>query len=66
MPAGHFQADDFLLIDAAFKSFGRIEGDDLAGVDDADPVRELVGLFHIVRGQQDGVSLLLELGDQLS
>jgi hypothetical protein len=38
MPAGQLQADDFLLIDAMFEAFGCIEGDDFAGIDNADSV----------------------------
>src|SRR5215207_1422090 len=66
MPACQFETNDFLLVDAALKRFGRIERDDLACVDNADPVGELVGLFHIVSGEQDGMPLLLKFRDELS
>jgi len=65
VPAGQLEADNFLLIDAAFETLGRVEGNDLAGIDDANPVGELVRFLHIVGRQQDGVTLLLKLGDQL-
>ena len=32
---------------------GRALGDDAAVVDDADPVRELVGLLEVLRGEED-------------
>ena len=42
-----------------FRSVGRALGDDLAVVDDADPVGELVGLLEVLRGEEDRHAELL-------
>ncbi len=43
----------------------RALGDDLAGVDDPDPVGELVGLLQVLGGEEDGGALVVELRDLL-
>ena len=45
--------DDDVGADAALQVVGRALGDDAAAVDDADAVRELVGLFEVLRREED-------------
>ena len=44
-------------------SVGRALGDDLAVVDDRDPVAERVGLVEVVRGEEDGHALVAQPAD---
>ena len=44
---------------------GRAPGDDPAGGDHRDPVGELLGLVHVVGGQQDGLAEVAEALDHL-
>ena len=44
--------------DLRLERVGRALGDDLAGVDDPDPVGERVGLLEVLRGQEDGHALV--------
>ena len=41
------------------------EGDDLAALEHGHATAQRLGLFQVVRGQQHGVALLVELGDKL-
>ena len=47
------EPEDRLALDAALELLGRPDGQDPAVVDDRDPLAQLVGLGHVVRGQQD-------------
>jgi len=52
-----------VLADAGLERLGRVDRDDLAVVDDRDPAAVL-GLVHVVRGEEDGdVLALLQLVD---
>ena len=44
---------------------GRAEGQHLAVVDDGEAVAELVGLFHVVGGEQDGLAVAVQLAEDL-
>ena len=56
----------FLLGTDGLQLEGRVEGLQLAVVDDGDAVAELVGLVHVVRGQEDGeIALGLDLAQHL-
>ena len=46
---------------ARLQLLGRVEREQLAVVDDRDPLAELVGLFHVVRGEHDRLALRVEL-----
>ena len=48
-----------------FSPSGRVEGEDAAVVHDRDPVAELVGLLHVVRGEEDRLALVVELAEDL-
>ncbi len=56
---------DLLCADGTFERGGRVLDEDLAVVDDGDAVAEFVGLFHVVRGEDDGDALLPEGADGL-
>jgi hypothetical protein len=51
--AGHAEADPRLAADQPGQAGRRVEGDDPAGVDDADAVAQFLRLFHVVRRQDD-------------
>ncbi len=51
--------------DRALQPGRRVERDDPTLVDDGDPVAELVGLLHVVRGQQDRLPVDVELAEDL-
>ncbi len=44
---------------------GRVDREQLAVVDDREPVAELVGLLHVVRGEQDRLAVGVELAEDL-
>ena len=48
-----------------FSARGRVEGEDRAVVDDRDPVAELVGLLHVVRGEEDRLPVVVQLAEDL-
>ena len=50
---------DFYRIAAefAFEGFGGSFGHDMAAIDDGNVLREAIGLFEIVRGEQESTSL---------
>ena len=65
---GHVAVDgdlDHLLAHHADQFAGRLVGDQLAVVDDRDPVAQLLGFLEVVRGQHHRHALAVELGDQL-
>ena len=43
----------------------RVEREDPAVVHDREPVAELVGLLHVVRGEQDRLALVVQLAEDL-
>ena len=49
---------DARLADLLLQLRGGALGDDLAVVDDSDPVRELVSLLEVLRGQKDGDAVI--------
>ena len=54
---GGLDGDDRVGADALLERGRGVEGEDLAVVHDRDPVAELVGLLHVVGGQQDRLAL---------
>ena len=44
---------------------GSAIGDDLAVIDDGETVAEAFGFVHVVRGEQDGATLLLEAANDV-
>jgi hypothetical protein len=56
---------DFFGSDGGLEGGGGILHEDFAVVDDGDAVAELVGLFHVVGGEDDGDAFLAELADGL-
>jgi len=57
---------DVNAIGQALQARGRVKRDDPAQVDYADSIAQLIGLLHIVRGQQNRATLALDLQDQLA
>ena len=57
--------DDRVGLDGILESGGRVEGEDLAVVHDGHPVAQLVGLFHVVGGQEDRLALAVEALEDL-
>ena len=57
-------SDNSPRTEPALESGGRVDDENLAVVDDGDPVAQAVGFFHIVRGQQDRDSLLPQASHQ--
>jgi hypothetical protein len=52
--------------DLRLQRLGRPAGDDLAVIDDRDPVRERVRLLEVLGGEEDGHAVLVrEAGDLL-
>ena len=49
----------------ALELLRRAEREQLAVVDDREPVAELVGLFHVVRGEEDGLAVAVQLAEDL-
>ena len=45
----YFQGDD-ICTDDVLQASGCIHGDDFSSIDDADPLAEVVRLFHVVGG----------------
>ena len=43
----------------------RVESEDVAVIHDRHPVAELVGFFHVVRRQQDGLAVVVEIAEDL-
>ncbi len=56
---------DALRADRALQRGGRVLNQNLAVVDDGDPVAELVGLLHVMRGQDDRDSLVAQAANGL-
>src|SRR4029079_6207394 len=46
-------SDDHVVADVVLQLFGRTSGEEASGVDDADPIGELVGLFEVLGGEKD-------------
>ena len=57
---GEIEGVDLLGADRALEGCGGVFHKNFAVVDDSDPVAELVGLLHIVRGEHDGDAFLSE------
>ena len=51
--------------DALLERGRGVQGQDAALVHDGDPLAELVGLFHVVGRQQDGLALTVQLAQQV-
>jgi hypothetical protein len=58
--------DDLGAAQAALQPLGRVERHDAPVVDDRDPVAELVGLLHVVRGEEHGPAVVAQLEDALA
>ncbi len=59
------EAQSLLRVDLADDAGRRVEGDDLPGVDDGDPVGEPLGLLHEVGHQDDGHAAVADALDQV-
>ncbi len=57
--------DDRVGADRALERLGRVEREDPAVVHDRDAIAELVGLLHVVGGEQDRLTLAVELAEDL-
>jgi hypothetical protein len=55
--AAHAEVVDDVAADAGFEGGGGVFDEDLAVVDDGEAIAELVGLFHVMRGEDDGDAL---------
>ena len=49
----------------AFSPAGRVESQDPAVVHDGQTVTELIGLFHVVRGEKDRLAVAVQLAQDL-
>ena len=57
---------DYVMAAEAVDQIGRSAfGDDLAVIDDGKAVAEALGFVHVVRGEQDGATFLLEGADDV-
>ena len=56
---------EVITADPALELVGRALGDHLAMIDDDDPGGEAIGLIEVLRGEQHGGAVLLELLDQI-
>ena len=64
---GHISVDgqhENFLARHADQFASRLVGDQLAMIDDGDPVAQFLGLFEVVRGEHDGHAFTVHLGDQ--
>ena len=59
---GEFDVDR-IAAEFAFEGFGGSFGDDVAAIDDGDVLGELIGLFQVVGGEQDGQAFGGEVAD---
>src|SRR5580698_7890586 len=59
------ELDDVLAADGRDELLRRAQRDDLAVVHDGDTIAEALGFFHVMRGQDDGASCLLESVDEI-
>ena len=59
--AGRVDSQLGVVPGAGLEALGGVEREQLAVVDDGDPIAELVGLFHVVRREHDGLALRVEL-----
>lgn len=50
---------------AGLELFGRSQREQLPVIDDREPVAELIGFFHVVRGQQDRLTLSVQFAEDL-
>src|ERR1022692_2473448 len=57
--------DDGVGADALLQCGRRVEGEDPAVVHDGYPLAELVGLLHVVGGEQDGLAFAVQLTEQV-
>ena len=62
---GGGDGDEGVGADRGLQRLGRVEGQHPAVVDDGQPVAELVGLLHVVRGEEDGLAVVVELLEDL-
>src|ERR1039458_6464979 len=61
--AGEVEGVYLLRTEGAFECGGRIFNENLAVVDDGDAVAELVGLLHVVGGEDDGDAFFAQAAD---
>ena len=57
--------DDRVAADRSLEALRRVERQDPAVVHDRDPLTELVGFLHVVRGQHDRLALAVDLTEDL-
>ena len=62
---GGRDGDEGVGADGGLQGLGRVEGQHPAVVDDRQAVAELVGLLHVVRGEEDGLAVVVELLEDL-
>ena len=63
--ASGLHRDDGVGADALLQCGRRVEGEDPAVVHDGYPLAELVGLLHVVGGEQDGLAFAVQLTEQV-
>ena len=61
----HTEDDAFLRAQVADQGCGRIQSHDAAMVEDGYPVTQTLGLFHEMRGQQNGLALRADVAHQV-
>ena len=59
------ELDDVIAPEPGDQLAGRALGDDLAVVDDRDPVAEPLGLVHVMSGQDDRAAAVAEVADHV-
>ena len=57
---GKIKGIDLLCSDGAFECGGRVLDENFSVIDDSDAVAQLVGLFHVVGGEDDGDAFFAE------
>jgi len=63
--AAGLDGDHGVGVHAALERGRGVQREDLAVIHDGDPVAELVGLFHVVRGEHDRLAVAVQLAEQV-
>src|ERR1019366_1147966 len=61
----HLELDHVMAAEAVDEVAGSAFGNDLAVIDDGEAVAEAFGFVHVVSGEQDGATFLLESADDV-
>src|ERR1700734_3239012 len=59
------ELDDVFSTDSGDEFPGRAERDDFSVIHDSDAIAKALGLFHVMRGKDDGAAGALELVDEI-